>query len=129
MDEDHYLTCNQEEKYKHMWRVKQGKEAVARFLNYVDELKILGVTFDKRMDFKKHVSNKISSGKKLLFKFHGGQGKVWGLSPRMALYAYTGIIRPSLTLFTLVELPVDWKWLAKGKLHSSLCLRREKLLP
>ena len=75
-------------------------------INYVDELKILGVTFDKRLDFKAHVKNKISSGKKLLFKIHGGQGQVWGMPPRSALYAYTGIIRPGITHGGLVWSPV-----------------------
>ena len=52
---------------------------------------------DKRLTYRAHVHNKINNLKKSLWKYHKLQGKVWGLYPRIALWIYTGIIRPALT--------------------------------
>ena len=66
-------------------------------LEYTNKLKALGVYLDPKLDWRPHIIEKTKQCKKTLGRFHGAQGKIWGLQPRMALWAYTGIVRPAVT--------------------------------
>ena len=87
-------------------------------MKYVKEAKILGVILDWKLKWTPHVLNKIEKCKKLLMKFHNAQGKVWGLHPNVALWAYTGIVRPAFTHGCLVWVNVTRHKGIQDKLRS-----------
>ena len=63
-------------------------------IKYVDSCKYLGITLDSKLAWNKHIEDRITSAKKLLFKVRHAAGKLWGLNPKWARYLYTGILRP-----------------------------------
>jgi ribonuclease HI len=66
-------------------------------LEYQEQTKYLGVTFDSKLTFKPHIANKFKSAKKLLFATKNMMGKFWGPKPSMTKWLYTNIVRPTFT--------------------------------
>ena len=66
-------------------------------VEYSSSVKYLGVTLDRRLDWKEHILNKISAAKKLMFTINQAVRGNWGPSPELSLWAFTGIVRTSLT--------------------------------
>jgi len=79
-----------------MIKVKEHK------VPYSDTVKYLGVTLDKRLEWKSHLSEKVNRAKGLLIKLRGAMGKLWGAPPYLMKWAYTGIVRPMITYGCLV---------------------------
>ena len=62
----------------------------------VKSFKYLGMHVDDKLSWTEHISTKIESASKLMFKLKSYIGKTWGPSPKMTLYAYTSSIRPQI---------------------------------
>jgi ribonuclease HI len=66
-------------------------------IDYSTSAKYLGVTFDKKLNFKEHIEQKFKATKKLLFATRNAIGKFWGPKPKLIKWAYTSMVRPIFT--------------------------------
>ena len=64
-------------------------------INYSDHVKYLGVTFDTRLRFNKHIENKLVKAKKHLMLLRNAITTTWGPSPKALKWGYNGIILQS----------------------------------
>lgn len=64
-------------------------------IEYSDYVKYLGVTFDTRLRFNKHIENKLVKAKKHLMLLRNAITTTWGPSPRALKWGYNGIILQS----------------------------------
>jgi hypothetical protein len=71
-------------------------------LPFSDQVKYLGVLFDKKLTFKNHIMEKIGRIKRLLMKLKASVGKYWGPSPALMRWIMTGIIRPMLSYGSVI---------------------------
>src|ERR1700759_2160254 len=60
------------------------------------ELKLLGVTFDKRMSLKNHCGNKVKQGSQRVNLLRVISGRKWGANAKTLLKLYKQYIRPVL---------------------------------
>lgn len=74
-----------------------GKE-----ITFSSEVKYLGVTLDQRLNWTTHLNNTLLKAKMSLGMCSRIAGKSWGLKPRMVLWLYTAIVRPTVTYASLV---------------------------
>merc|ERR1712242_169911 len=87
-------------------------------LDYKPNITILGILFNVGLHWNEHVLQKIKLCKKKLMTIHRKQGKMWGLQPKMALYVYTGIVRPSFTHGSMVWISATDRADVKEKMRS-----------
>jgi ribonuclease HI len=66
-------------------------------IEFQEQTKYLGVTFDSKLTFKPHITNKFKTAKKLLFATKNIMGKFWGPRPSLTKWIYTNIVRPTFT--------------------------------
>ena len=66
------------------------------------ESKYLGVTLDSELNFNEHVEEKIKKAKAHLFLISKSIGKLWGPSPKLTKWAFTGMVRPMLSYGAIV---------------------------
>ena len=66
-------------------------------IEYSTSTKYLGITLDNKLNFNKHIDEKIKKCKNHLFALKSLIGKKWGPSPTLMKWAYTGIVRPKIT--------------------------------
>ena len=85
---------------------------------YSNEVKYLGVWLDKRLTWIPHITKKINSAKKLLMTLKKAMGCVYGLRPRLLIWAYRAIVRPMLTYGSLVWAKVTRNPKVKEKLKK-----------
>ena len=71
-------------------------------LEYLDQVKYLGLTLDSKLNWKPHVINKIKECKRLLFQTKQAIGKLWGPTPKNTRWIFNGMIRPKLTYGAIV---------------------------
>ena len=64
-------------------------------LEYSEHVKYLGVTFDTRLRFNKHIEDKLVKAKKHLMMLRNAITTTWGPSPRALKWGYNGIILQS----------------------------------
>jgi ribonuclease HI len=69
---------------------------------YVTEVSYLGLTLDPKLSWDKHIERKIKAAKHKINKVRSAMGKIWGASPKMMRWIYTGIIRPAISYGSLV---------------------------
>ena len=69
---------------------------------YSDTVKYLGITLDKKLTWKAHITNKVRNAKIHLHSVKNAMGKLWGTPPKWMRWAYTGIVRPAITYGALV---------------------------
>ena len=72
-------------------------EIDGEIIEHVDSFKYLGVILDSKLNFNEHVDFVTKKAKKVLMATKNAIGGNWGLSPRMARWAYTAIARPIMT--------------------------------
>ena len=89
---------------------------------YSETVKYLGVTLDKRLTWKAHINSKIRAAKGHLLKVNNSLGRLWGLSPKLTKWVYTGIVRPALTYGCLV-----WGHACEKKLYQRDISRLNRL--
>lgn len=61
-----------------------------------DQAKLLGVTLDKKLNFGTHMENAIRKAKQVLGRTRAAVGKQWGITPKIAEWIYTAVVRPNL---------------------------------
>ena len=64
---------------------------------YSKSAKYLGVTITSNLNWTPHIVDKINQGKKTLHRVNSSIGKLWGPSPALMRWSYTGIVRPRIT--------------------------------
>ena len=79
--------------------------------------KYLGVILDSRLTWKKHVDIKVRTAHCLLWVCSRAYGETWGLRPRVTYWLYVCIIRPSITVASLVW----WPGCQAGSAKKKLC--------
>ena len=89
-------------------------------VQYSEEVKYLGVTLDSKLSFQSHISLKIKKAKNLIFNIKKAIGQLWGPSPAMMRWMYTGIIRPTLTYGAII-------WANKCPRHTKALDRLQRL--
>lgn len=94
-------------------------------LNLSEQVKFLGVVFDKKLHWKAHLQQKASKALNAFWMCRGAIGKKWGLSPKMIFWVYTCVVRPILMHGAFVW----WKSMELGvnkkhfeKLQRQCCL-------
>ncbi len=68
-----------------------------RMLNLTKEVKYLGVILDDKLTWKAHVRAQVRKRLKALWSCNAHIGRIWGLSPKMALWLYKRVIIPKIT--------------------------------
>ena len=90
---------------------------------YSTSAKYLGITLDRKLDFKQHITGKVKKAKSLLHKFRNAAGHLWGPSPLMTRWVFTGIVRPMLTYGSLVWAPAAERYTAELRKLQALAMR------
>ncbi|XP_015437063.1 PREDICTED: RNA-directed DNA polymerase from mobile element jockey-like [Dufourea novaeangliae] len=95
-------------------------------LKLVDEVKFLGVTFTKKLLWRRHVFNKVACGKNNLYMVSRAIGGTWGFSPRITNWIYKSIVVPRVTHGAIAWWQAAKMTTVKNKLNSlqGLALRR-----
>ncbi len=66
-------------------------------LNLTKEVKYLGVILADKLTWKAHARAQVKEGQKALRLCNAYIGRIWGLSPKMALWLYKRVIIPKIT--------------------------------
>ena len=81
---------------KRLWKNPKHLEMSGQKVDYVESHKFLGVTFDSKLTFSKHIDNKIKKAKSHLFLLRNAITSYYGPSPRCMKWGYTGIVLQGL---------------------------------
>ena len=73
-----------------------------QLIPFSDSVVYLGVTLNKELKWKTHIHNKIKTANNLLMKLASITSAYWGPKPKLMRWAYTGIIRPTLSYAAMV---------------------------
>lgn len=76
-------------------------------INLSSEVKYLGVTLDKRLNWNPHLRRVLEKAKLSYWTCRRLLGTTWGLSPNLTRWMYTTVIRPMITYAALV---CDQRW-------------------
>ena len=71
-------------------------------IHYSNETKYLGVTLDKTLTFNSHLKNVIRKATLSVWTCKRMVSTTWGLTPKIAHWMYTAIVRPMITYASLV---------------------------
>ena len=71
-------------------------------VEWTTESNYLGIIFDHKLSFKKHIETKIASAKRKLMILSNVFRNTWGPNPKASRWAYTGIVRPALSYGSVV---------------------------
>ena len=98
----HGLTFNEDKTEVVLFTNKRTKEYSKLKVNkvpveYSSGAKYLGVWLDSKLNFRKHIEDKVNKCKRHLFALKSLIGSKWGPAPRLMKWAYSGIVRPKLT--------------------------------
>ena len=66
-------------------------------IEYVDTVKCLGITLDKRLNWNAHLDEKIKQAKTYLHLMKSSISRTWGPTPENMLWIWTAVIRPRIT--------------------------------
>ena len=66
-------------------------------LEFSDEIKYLGITFDKHLRWDSHIKNKCQQATKLLYMTRNYVAKTWGLTPARMRWLYKQVILPAIS--------------------------------
>jgi len=91
-------------------------------LEFVKELKYLGVTLDSKITWRSHIIGKVNECKRILMACRGMVSKNWGLNPERCLWLWESIVRPKLTYACLV-----WGQEKTLKCHTQILTSLQRL--
>jgi ribonuclease HI len=89
-------------------------------IDYSDTVKYLGITLDNKLTFSYHINEKIRKAKGLLMKIKLAIGQLWGPSPALMRWTYTGIIRPMLSYGSII-------WAHRSYRHNKALNKLQRL--
>lgn len=88
---------------------KLGELKLPKLLNtrlaLSSEVKYLGVILDSKLTWEPHLKTKCKKACVSLWQCRRAVGQTWGLSPKIALWLYTAVVRPMLTYGAVVWWP------------------------
>ena len=93
-------------------------------LKWSGQIKHLGVWLDSKLRFTYHIKEKIKTVRSTLVRLGSCMGKLWGVSPLLALWAWKGVARPALTYGSIVWAKITRR---PGVLKSLKRLQRSAL--
>ncbi|KAG7307057.1 hypothetical protein JYU34_007191 [Plutella xylostella] len=82
------------------------------------EVKYLGITLDNKLNWNKHLDNKIKQATIAFWQCKRMLGKTWGLKPKLTLWLYKAVIRPTITYGSVVWWPRTELSSVKNKLQK-----------
>lgn len=85
-------------------------------LELTPQVKFLGVILDNKLSWKAHIEHKYKKATAALWQCRRAVGKTWGLTPKVAYWMYTMIIRPMVSYAAVVWWPRTELVTAKAKL-------------
>jgi hypothetical protein len=91
-------------------------------IQFSEEVKYLGVTFDNKLTFKQLIYNSFNKAKRLLFSTKAIMGKYWGPSPLLTKWLYTNVVRPAFTYGCIA-----WGHTTRNKTFSKKAKRLQRL--
>lgn len=94
-------------------------------IRFSEEVKHLGVTLDKKLNWNSHLDKAITKGTNALWVCSKTLGKTWGLRPNMVHWIYSAIVRPKITYASLIWWPKINEVTAQkklGKLQRLACI-------
>ena len=71
-------------------------------LKFVDSVKYLGLTLDKRLNWRKHILDKIALCSQYLLKMANIAHTTWGPKPHLMRWVYRCMVRPKITYGAIV---------------------------
>ena len=71
-------------------------------IEYVDEVKYLGLTLDKRLNWSAHLEHKLKANKKLLHKMSNIAKTTWGPKPHLMRWTWNCVVRPNFIYGSLL---------------------------
>ena len=80
-----------------LWQPTRQLKLYGNSLPWAETTKWLGITIDRNLSFLSHIDNRIAKAKKKLMILRHVFDQTWGPNPKITRWAYTGIVRPSLT--------------------------------
>ena len=92
-------------------------------INFSDHTKYLGVTLDQKLNWNKHVDNKISKCRRNIWRIKNAIGSLWGPNPLALRWALNGIIFPSLSYGCVV-----WSRICKNEVMKLKLSRLNRLM-
>ena len=72
-----------------------------QLIPYSQSVVYLGVTLDRELKWREHVHRKIKKAKGLIMKLANLTREYWGPQPKLMKWAYTGVVRPTITYAAL----------------------------
>ena len=69
---------------------------------FSESAKYLGIELDSKLNYNKHITEKLKKSKRLLYALSNAIGQLWGPSPALIRWAYTGMIRPIITYGSII---------------------------
>lgn len=83
----------------------QQLKLYGRVLEMSNDVKYLGVTLDKELNWKKHVDHNITKALRVFGMCRSAYGKTWGLNPKVLRWIYTMMVRPIILYGSVVWWP------------------------
>ena len=71
-------------------------------LQLVTEVKYLGVILDSKLNWNRHLENKLNKACLIFWQCRRLVGKKWGLTPKITHWLYTAVIRPIISYCAVV---------------------------
>ena len=111
-------------RYDH-WKDVDSLRLYGEPIKQVQEARYLGLYFDIKLSWTNHLMRKCKSAIQLFFLLRNALGIMWGPSPHLIKWIYTGMMRPALTYGCFIWGKVTDKihWKAKFRRLNALILR------
>ena len=74
-------------------------------IEYVEHTKYLGITLDSKLNFNKHIEEKIKTAQKYFFALASSMGAIWGPAPEKILWIWNMVVKPAVCYGSLVWAP------------------------
>ena len=88
-----------------------------KLLELSTQVKYLGVILDPKLNWRLHIENKCDKALRSFYQLRNSVGKTWRVTPKVAYWMYTAVIRPMITYAAVVWWPRVDKITAGKKLE------------
>ena len=85
----------------------EGKKLIkmdGQQIPFLDSVRYLGVTLDKKLTWKPHLEEKTTACKKLMDMLNSNLRGIHAPKPKLSKWAYTGVVRPKLLYLSLIHI-------------------------